>query len=284
MPTVLLLSGAAMIAFPPAAGAAVIDVAGNGLSGYTDETHNLNFIVGPGNSGRLTGDFFTHWSPGSGSFSVPVDTNGFTLNLDNGNGNGGHVASGPISGAGSLVVTAGPFSSPYWETPYTIGGASSNTYAGTTEIRKGMLMLDKTAGADALLGTITIGSSDQTARVVWNADDQINDMASVTLTLPAVSGGFAPDANLNFLDLGGFSDTIGSLVLEDDGTRTQVRTGDGGILTVSSLTVGGVPLAAGIYTSADGFVTGSGSVVVIPETSSVLLGSLGLLALFRRRR
>lgn len=249
------------------AGATVVDVPGNGPSGYSEGTHNLNVMVGPGNSGRLIGNFITHWNPSHGSFSVPVDTNGFTLNLDTGNGNGGHVASGAISGTGSITVNSATRTSPYWNTPYQIAGTTSNTYSGNAVIGRGTLVMNKSAGADALLGNITLGSAGETARMTWAANHQINDGASITVLLPTGTNGNADDAKLNFLDLAGFSDTIASLVLPDTGARTQVRTGAGGILIVTHLTVNGLPKSPGTYTSADGFVVGSGSVVVSGTTT-----------------
>lgn len=242
--------------------AAVTDVPGNDGKAYRDATHNLNSIVGAGNSGRLLGNFITHWNAGAGSFQVPVDTNGFTLLLDTGNGNGGHVASGAISGSGSVTVSSASRISQYWNVPYKIAGAASNTFSGGTAIGRGTLVLQKSAGADALPGNVTLGSAGETARIVWAASNQFHDGASITVLLPSGTNGYAADAKLNFLDLAGFSETIDTLILPDAGARTQVRTGAGGVLTVTNLMVNGTTLPPGTYTSADGFVTGSGSVNV----------------------
>ena len=240
-------------------------VAGNfSSSSYSDSTHNLNYIVGVGNSAILQGNFRVHWSGASGSFSVPVDTNGFILDANTGGGNGGHVASGPISGTGSFVITHGPAGGA-WDNPYTISGAAPNTYTGPTLLNRGTILMAKTAGVDALPpGTvpITLGMAGDTARLVWAANNQINDAAAITVLLPTVTVA-APDANLNFLNLAGFSDTISALTLPDDGTKTQIRTGTGGVLTVTTLTVNGTLMVPGTYTEANStFVKGTGSVVV----------------------
>jgi autotransporter-associated beta strand protein len=241
-------------------------VAGNFSVDYSSFTHNLNYIVGAGNSGILQGNFRVHWSGGQGSFSVPVDTNGFILDADTGGGNGGHVASGPISGTGSFVITHGPAGGA-WDNIYTISGATANTYSGGTQLKRGTIKLIKTAGVDALppgSGPITLGMAGDTARLVWGASDQVNDLVAINVLLPTVTVP-APDANLNFLDLAGFSDTIAALTLPDDGTKTQVRTGTstGGTLTVTTLTVNGAVMPAGTYTAANStFVFGLGSVVV----------------------
>ncbi|MCX6876288.1 MAG: Ig-like domain-containing protein [Verrucomicrobia bacterium] len=239
-------------------------VAGNYSAGYSDFTHNLNYIVGVGNSAVLQGNFRVHWSGGPGSFSVPVNTNGFTLDADTGGGNGGHNASGPISGTGSFVITHGPAGGA-WDNIYTISGATANTYTGPTVIKRGTILMIKSAGFDALppgSEPITLGSAGESARLYWGASDQINNAAAITVLLPSVTVP-APDANLNFLDLAGFSDTIAALILPDDGTKTQVRTGTGGVLTVSTLTVNGTVMGPGTYTAANStFVFGTGSVVV----------------------
>ena len=240
-------------------------VPGNAGVPYSNATHNLDYIVGVGNSGTLLGNFTVHWSGGAGSFSVPLNTNGFILNADTGGGNGGHVASGPISGEGSFVITHGPCTSNAWNNPYTISGATPNTYTGVTTINRGRVVLTKTAGVDALPGTgaITLGSTGQTARLQWNADNQVNDAAVINVLLPTVSSAFEADALLNYLDLNGHADTIASLALPDDGTKTQIRTGAGGVLTVTALTVDGTLMGPGTYTEANStFVKGSGSVVV----------------------
>ena len=240
-------------------------VPGNYGVPYSDATHNLNYIVGIGNSATLLGDFWVHWSGASGSFSVPVNTNGFTLHGDTGGGNSGHVASGPISGTGSFVINHGPHNSNAWNNPYTISGATNNTYTGGTTVTRGLVYLNKTPGIDALpgTGTITLGSVGETARLLWGNNNQINNNATITLLLPTVTNGYAPDANLNYLDLAGFSDTVGTLNLPDAGTKTQVRTGTGGVLTTAVLTINGKVMAAGTYTAANyDFVTGTGSVVV----------------------
>lgn len=264
---------AAFLGLIASASAAVIDISGD---------INIDSTVGGGNSGRMIGATSTFWN--SGGFSVPVDTNGYTLGLDNGNGNN-HTVTGTISGTGSIAVRSGPHWSGTWNVPYTIGGSDDNTYSGTTLIQKGSALLNKTVGVDALLGSITVGSASESARLTWAANDQINDSATITVLLPTVSGGAVPDAELNYLDLAGFSESFDSLTLADGGTKTQVRTGAGGVLTLNELTVNSVPMDPGTYTSSNSsFVFGSGSVVVIPEPTAAVLGSLGLLALLRRRR
>lgn len=247
-----------------ATGTPTVSVPGNWGAAYSDPNHNLNQIVGSGNRGRLAGDFIIHWSGGTGSFTVPIDTNGFIFYADSGGGNSGHVASGPLSGDGALHFRHGPHANAgTWNVNYTVGGSEPNTYTGGTWIRRGQIRLAKSSGVDAFpKGTVTLGSSNETARLVWGASDQINDLADVIVLTPTVSNGATPDANLNYLDLQGSIERIKSLELTDDGTKTQVRTGTGGVLNVDTLTVNGVPMPRGAYAAGSGFVTGTGYIDV----------------------
>jgi hypothetical protein len=245
-------------------GTPLVPIAGNWGAPYNDANHNLNQIVGAGNRGRLEADFVIHWSGGQGSFSVPVDTNGFIFNADSGGGNTGHVASGPISGDGSVQIVHGPHTNPStWNVNYTFSGSEPNTYTGGTWIKRGQVRLNKSEGVDALPArAITLGSSGATARLLWGASHQVNDEAEIAVLYPTVSNGATEDANLNFLDLAGRTERIKSLELADDGTRTQVRTGIGGVLNVDTLIVNGVEMPRGAYAAGSGFVTGTGYIDV----------------------
>ncbi len=278
----ILRSTALLAAVTASVSGAIIDVPGN-PDGNTAATSNLDAIVGAGNSGRLLGDFTTHWNPGGGgSFTVPVDTNGFVLHLDTGGGNAGHMGAGALSGSGSVTVASGPRWSGTWNVPYNIVGTTSNTFTGGITFEKGDAILNKTAGFDAIPGSATVGSLNDNARVYWGAGNQVSDSSGFIVITPNFSDGAAPDANLNFLDLAGFSETFASLTL-GSATLNQVRTGAGGVLTLNSLTVAGTPMAPGTYTSSSSFVLGTGSIVVVPEPAGLCL-ALPALALLRRRR
>ena len=189
----------------------------------------IDILVPSGESALLVGRTQTHW--GSGGFSRSVLLNGNTFILDSGGGNGANYA-GPISGDGAVIIQ---------NNGQTIGGSLGNTYTGTTNVNT-VVTLNKSSG-NALCGTTT-GTG---AVITWAANDQINDASSVTL----VSG--------SSLALAGHTETIASLTLA---TGTSVNTGTDGVLTVGALTVDGTVMPSGTYTSADGFVTGTGSVVV----------------------
>ncbi|MCX6876286.1 MAG: hypothetical protein NTW21_21135 [Verrucomicrobia bacterium] len=240
-------------------GLPLIDVAGD-----TTGNANLQTIVGAGNRGRLLGNFTLGWASNTGTFTVPLDTNGFLLQANTGGGNYNHHATGPISGSGSFNIMHGPHSNGFWNSIYDIDGTTANTYTGGTIIQQGLIRLNKTAGVDALPagGTITLGSAGRTARLLWGKSHQINDLANITVLTPTVTNGATSDANLNFLDLAGFSERIEALTLGDGGTKTQVRTGLGGVLNVKTLTVNGVTMPKGAYPASSGFVTGTGYIDV----------------------
>ncbi|MCX6926815.1 MAG: hypothetical protein NT154_26965 [Verrucomicrobia bacterium] len=208
---------------------------------------NIDYQVGLSNAGRLVGPTLTHWN--SQGFNVPLNLNGNTLVVDSGGGNTPFHANGAISGTGAVTFDT------VWNAPINIQGSNANTYVGPTLVRRGYVSLEKPDGQDALLGTITAGGT-EAARLVWTANNQINDAADVILVQ---ENGFA---NGSSLDLFGVTDKFHSLTMV---TGTYVDTTLGGVLTVSSLIVDGVSQPAGTYDAGNSsFVLGSGSVVVVP--------------------
>ncbi|MCY2931420.1 MAG: hypothetical protein NTV86_18410 [Planctomycetota bacterium] len=237
------------------------------ISGYIP----INDTVGAGNTGQLVGETTTAWW--SQGFSVPLDLNGNTLIVDSGGGNMPFSVAAPVTGSGTVS-----FQSVVW---WSYGNDNFETVSAsiaataTTNIVFGRVLLANTTGP-AILGNINVGTNtSQSARLTWGASNQFSPTSAITVLTTTLTGTEWPGGSegdppvpvypdpthyLNFLDLAGYSDTVAALTL---GTNVQVRTGTGGVLTTSSLIVGGVPLGAGTYTSSNSaFVTGSGSVVV----------------------
>jgi autotransporter-associated beta strand protein len=207
----------------------------------------IDSIVGAGNSGVLVGLCQTHWA--HQGFTVPLDLNGNTLIVDSGGGNEPFGVHGSISGNGTVIFNS--------VVAHRITIDATSTYTGTTLVNRGWIQL--AAPTDALCGTITVGTVSSVAFLAWGASDQISDVSDVIL----VSAGSS-------LALNDYSDTIKSLTLEDG---TFVETGGGGVLTVSSLTVGGVSQGAGTYDQSNSsFVTGGGSVIVVSPLELPLSG------------
>jgi hexosaminidase len=234
------LASSAIAAVMSSASGAVIDISGNLPTAL--QTH-----VGSGNSARLTANAKTWWSPTTNS--INVDLNNFQFEINTGDGNG-QTYNGALTGPGTLRLVGNPTASTDWLTDITLGGSAANTPTGVTIIQ-GRVNLKKTAGVNALSGPITAEVvSSRVARLIWQADNQISDTSSITTT--------ASNGTVH-LDLDGYDDTIGAVTLK---TGHTINTGDGGILKVSSLTVGGVVKPKGAYTAADGFITGTGYVDV----------------------
>lgn len=231
-----LLSAAALTA---SASAAVVDING-------DLALPLQTVVGAGNSARLVGPAKTIWN--STNNSINVDLNGFDFTIDTGSGNA-HTYNGAMTGPGGLVFRG---HSTLLNAGTRIGGTVANSPERVLVIY-GEVLMNKTAGVDALAGTITVeGAASTQARIKWEANHQINDSAIISST---TSGGVTTIAP------GAFSDTIFELNLK---ASDKVDTTGGGVLTLYRLSVDGVTKGTGTYTSADGFITGTGSVVVLP--------------------
>jgi len=210
----------------------------------------LDAIVGAGNTGRLVGNTQLYWD--GVTSSVNINLNGFQLTHNSGGGNA-QTYNGAITGPGTLQIMGRGDGS--WGNDPVLGGTSANSMTSVI-VTYGHLQLNKTAGVDALAGTITVNpAGGQTAIIELLKSNQINDASTIDST---TSGG-------NFvLQLGNFTETIAGLSIK---TGHTVDTGTGGVLTVTNLTVGGVVMAPGTYTSSSAFVTGTGSVVVPGATT-----------------
>jgi hypothetical protein len=201
----------------------------------------IDAVVGVGNIGKLVGFTQTHW--GSQGFSVPLDLNGNPLTIDSGGGNEPFRAFGSISGTGDVTFDT------TWDHKISVKG--NNSYVGATLVRRGWINLENPAGQDALLGTITLGSTDQ-ARLVWTASNQINDAADVSVVRAACQ-----------LDLAGFSDTINDLTL-CVGSKVKTGAGTNGLLRVTNLILDGTTFTTGAFSAitTPDYVEGSGYILV----------------------
>lgn len=121
-----------------------------------------------------------------------IGTNRWTINSP------GYVSlNGVVSGIGNLEKNGDGI--------LAFGGAAPNTYTGFTAVNNGELRLGKTAGVNAIPGTLLIGSNVTAAvrssKVVCYAANQIADTASLSIRAPGE------------LNLGGFNESIGPLEL-----------------------------------------------------------------------
>jgi len=204
--------------------------------------------LGQGSVGRLTADA-TLQHPSAACLN-PVMNAGFVLTFD-ANGANANGYNGPISGTGTVQIVNGAASDKSRDAALVLGGTEPNTIRGGWSVKSGRLTLAKPAGVDAAAGSITVAGP---ASLYWSNSDQLNDASAVEL-LDSAQGG----ATLN---LNGCTEKIATLKMA---AHTKVVTDDqktGGALTVDALMLAGKRLASGVYTAADGWITGRGFVVV----------------------
>ncbi|WP_265596003.1 autotransporter-associated beta strand repeat-containing protein [Verrucomicrobium sp. BvORR106] len=108
-----------------------------------------------------------------------------------------------------------------------LSGASGNTHTGGTTIVQGTLLLNKSAGNATGLGNLALSPNGAAATVRLLNNEQIADTATVTVTSTTTTA-------FSVLDLNGFQETIGSLVVTSaTGSGALVRLGENGVLTVN---------------------------------------------------
>jgi hypothetical protein len=212
--------------------------------------------IGAGNIGNLTGNTKIGYPSGGGNFDIV--TNGLTLTLDSGDGNP-FAYSGTISGTGNVEFYMGPSYTDFRDAPMLLNGTKPNTTTGKFLVKKGRVQLEKPEGVDAISGDVVIGGQGFNDCLFWKNSHQIKDTAIITL-LDAGNSGAA------YLHLNGCLEVVAGLIIT---ARNRVVTdsadGKSGVLTVKSLSVGGVAQPAGTYTSANAkWVEGKGKVVVQP--------------------
>ncbi|MCF7730093.1 MAG: beta-N-acetylhexosaminidase [Akkermansiaceae bacterium] len=223
---------------------------------------NPGRVLGQGSVARLAADT-SFQGTGEGCLN-PVINPGFTLSFEGSGGRAGRY-DGPISGTGTVQVIQGGGDGKLTDSPLVLGGSEPNTMNGEWQVKAGRLTLAKDAGVDAAGGRIVVGGRSANDCLYWANDDQLNDAAAVEL-LDSPGGG----ASLN---LNGCNEKFASLAMAP---HTRIATDDtkaGGVLTVGSLKLAGKQLPNGVYTAADGWITGGGFVVV-GEVKSVETGGV----------
>ncbi len=197
--------------------------------------------------------------------------------------------SGAISGAGGLTKSGSG--------SLTVSGGSANTYGGATTVSAGVLNLNKTAGVDAIAGSVTVGSG---ATLLLSANNQVANTSAVTLsggTITRASGVSEVFGNLNltqasFLDFG--TGTAGNLSF---GTYSPVSKltinnfGVGNTLVFKSNLSGSISDTnyfqfSGGFTSSWNSGSSTFTITAVPEASTVLsaIGLAGLMIWPSRRR
>lgn len=197
--------------------------------------------VGAGNLAELSAA--TTFKLPEGECAVAVDTRTRPLTLAAG---GDTRYSGFVTGGGSVRVELPAGRS------LELAGPAGNAYKGPTTLGRGVLKLNKPAGAIAIPGDLVLGGSaaeNDGDAVVWQADGQVAASANVTVqgTWPAA------------LDLNGHTATVAGVRLSKAGV---IRTGKGGTLRARQLHVDGRRLADGTYRAPQPWLEGTGTVTV----------------------
>jgi autotransporter-associated beta strand protein/T5SS/PEP-CTERM-associated repeat protein len=272
-----------------------LDVSGTG----TFNSSVGGMIIGEGGTGTLTV---------SGSGVVNIGTNGFqlganasgigTLNLNGGTLQGGSVFEG--AGLGTFNFNGGTLQATAASATFMTGLTAANVQSGGAVIDSNgfaitiaQALLDGGGGGGLTkngLGTLTLSSAANTytgATLISNGILATDATGSLGL------------GNVTVADLAGAGLTLGNgSSIADTAT---LFFGDAAAITLdnaSSDTVFGITqtddsqsIGAGTFTAAQlntffGVTSfgGTGSLTVVPESSSALLGGLGVLGLLRRRR
>jgi hexosaminidase len=234
-----------------------------------------NLEIGPGVIANMVGD--TTFGYITRTCRIPVINNGYRFTIDSGNGNDLNYA-GQLSGTGTVEFFMGPYNSsnPYFiNNPLRISGTEANTMAGTFNVKKGQVQLEKSPGLNAVSGNLVVGGQGSNDCIYLKADEQIIDSADVILLNSPSGAGKGGYINLN-----GCTETIASLTMASDTfIRTDGTDGVNGVLKTYELNVNGESKPVGEYTSSEPWIEGGGTVVVLPEPSATIVLCVGIVRL-----
>jgi hypothetical protein len=153
----------------------------------------------------------------------------------------------------------GPSRTSFKDAPLRLASDKPNMTTGKFIARKGRVQLEKPDGTDAISGDVIVGGQGFNDCLHWLNSNQIKDSASITV-LSAGNNGAA------YLSLNGCSETAAALVMASGtAVKTDSPEGQGGVLTVKSLTVNDAKKTAGTYTATtEKWIEGKGKVIVTP--------------------
>lgn len=192
---------------------------------------------------------------GAIAFNGNIALGNRTLTLNSGAANS--TIAGVISGTGGLTKQG--------TGNLTLSGSSANTYSGLTTITGGTLILQKTAGVNAIAGNVVIGDQSGNDTLQLGASNQIADTSVIQFN----SGGTGNSAKFT---LAGFSETVAGIQSLTTGQLPIIQAFDDGSSGSSTLTIN----AATDYTF-DGAIRNNGAVGT--ATLSLVKAGAGTLTL-----
>ena len=217
-----------------------INLSGAGFSAAGGVVRNLAGTNTLSSALTLASDSRINADAGTLTLSGTVGGSGKNLTLG---GSGAITVSGVIATGAGTVTKDGAGT-------LTFSGSGANTYTGATTVSEGTLALGKTAGVNAIAGSLVIGDGTGTDTVRLDQNNQITDTASVSINAGGV------------LNVNGLTETIGGLNSTVAGSQVQLGTGT---LTVNNT-------AANSYAGA---LTGSGSLTKTGAGRLTLSGANG---------
>jgi autotransporter-associated beta strand protein len=170
----------------------VVDISGSAIAPDT--------LIPAGQSGRFIADSTTAWNA---NWSRPLDINGFTVMSMPGNNS--RSFSSVISGTGIVASD---------NSQITLSGTAANTFTGTYR-PGGLWVLSKTAGLDAINGTLQLTWISGAAPyntfgqpvVRWDQSNNVNDATQI------IFGSGTDAGSSGLLNFNNRSDTVGNVTL-----------------------------------------------------------------------
>ncbi len=193
------------------------------------------------------------WNAASGGLSMISGTLNNAGNLLTVTGANDVLLSSAMTGAGGLTKSGAGV--------LTLSGAAGNTFSGPTLVNGGVLILQKSAGVNALTGSVTVGDGVGTDELRLGANNQIPSASLVTV------------ANGGLFNLNGFSE--GFLQLAVSGGSTTIGAGTLTLSTNLTMTGGSVSSTAGSLVLQGLLNTNAAA------TSATISGNLDLAAISR---
>ena len=255
--TLTLTSGSANVpslAFSQTAAAAraVVNLDGGtfvlGTTGTTGVSGSatFNFNGGTLQSSTATTNFL------GGFTTANVGTGGARINA----ANDITITQGLLGSAGDGGLTKSG------ESALTLSGSLANTYSGVTTASAGQLVLNKTAGVNAVAGNLAITGG----RVSFGANNQIADTSAVTMSGSAsVFNGTGWNAGT----LASLTETIGSVAV----TGGVFQTGGGAVITVTGAGTFDGSTTYAEYLQNSGATISFGSLSLIGMTGTTAIGT-----------